>query len=207
MKSRTTRYDIDFDNIVIEDVEIFNFVASKDNTQCSVKIKGKAIEGCDYVWGEEIGSAEALSRVRNDVKVYIEEDIEEVEDTSITKEMKEEADEIVQDAQPIHQVNPIQVLRNVGFNGGAVVKRRDAFGAPKGYGILTGEIRDQNDGGHAALCTDNSWFHVAHLEVIDDVNKYVLRTIQAEKMRIMEEAQSFCQLIDKTLDDIVYGED
>lgn len=192
---------IDLSEIIAEDVELINFTASKDRTYCNIKIKGQRISDIDYVWNEEIGSDEALTRVRRDTMSAksIAKDI--------TNEMKMEADDIVQDAQPMKKIDMMQVLRNQGYVRGVVVKRKDAFGANRAYGILTGELRNQHDDGFGALCTDGSWFNTVHLEMVDDVNKHILRCIQAEKGRIMEEAYAFCKEIDSNIDRLVYGED
>jgi len=198
---------IDLSEVIAEDVEIVNFTAAKDRTYCNMKIKGQLISDIDYSWNEEIGSDEALTRVREDIMnaKEISESYEKA--SSITNEMKMEADDIVQDAQPMKKIDMMQVLRNQGYVRGVVVKRKDAFGANRAYGILTGELRDQHDDGFGALCTDGSWFNIVHLEMVDDVNKHILRCIQAEKGRIMEEAYAFCKEIDSNIDRLVYGKD
>ena len=127
---------------------------------------------------------------------------------TITKEMKDEADEITRDARPMETMreDPIATARRMGFHRGVVVKRNNAFGSDSGYGILTGELREQGDDGVGAFCTDGKIFNTAHCTMITDVNKEILRTVTAEKMRILENAQHFCKVIDDTLDNLIYGE-
>ena len=62
----------------------------------------------------------------------------------------------------------LDIIQKQGYVIGAVVKRKDAFGADRGYGILTGDLKE-TDESYSALCTDGSWFSVYQLEMIDDV--------------------------------------
>jgi len=167
----------------------------------SVLVSGRLVDFTSCINGDA-SDDELLEKARKDVMDALKGPKSKNEEPSA--ELKEQADALVEGAQPGLAITPEALVRKNGFVRGVVMKRTDAFKGDRKYGIFTGEI-DRNADGILLKCSDGKAFLMEYCTTIDDVDKEIIRTIRTEQERIRDEAEKFCQEIDKFFSDLIYG--
>lgn len=213
--------DLDLQEVDFNRIELHNIKVGKKKSECDVSIDGKQL-GDHHVFNAELKSdvmkemiihnlvekrdliltkqAEMDERLEEVKMKRIEEDA--IDNVESSEERKKEIDRIAENAQPMKSESPEGRILRKGLVRGTIVKRTNAWGEDKGYGILTGEF-EVIDVSILLKMTDGSKLMEDLCEPIQDVNKYVLRTVEAEQGRIMEQAHEFVDLIHLRLRDVI----
>lgn len=185
---------INFPEVNRYDVTLTNFKASSKKTEARLIVSG---ETCNImVEGEpDITSDELLDCVRVELFDKIEIDQTVLDNVD---------EELVSAAGPMKSMNPEEILVQQGFVKGAVVKRCvEEWDC--NYGIFTGQFYQSSDNTVGLVFTDGNTYHQDYCTLVDDVNKEILRMVEVEKNRILNDAYIFTQVIDKSIEEIVYG--
>jgi hypothetical protein len=105
--------------------------------------------------------------------------------------------------------SPIDQLRKLGYVEGAIIKRSapDILPGVYRYGIFTGEFSVDEYKNIMLKFTDTMISHVAHCELITDVDKSLFQYIKEEKNRLFLKQEHFFQLINENMNDVIYGKD
>ena len=213
--------DLDLHKVDFNRIELHNIKVGKKKSECDISIDGKQL-GDHHVFNEELKSdvmkemiiqnlvekrdlilaqkAEMDNKLEEVKMKRTEEDV--IDNVESSEERKKEIDRIAENAQPMKSESPEGRLLRKALVRGTIVKRTNAWGEDKGYGILTGDF-EEIDGSALLKMTDGSTFMDHFCEPIQDVNKYVLRVVQAECGRVMEDADKFVDLIQQRLADVI----
>lgn len=181
-------------------LDIRDFKVSANQTEYKVTYNGEDIHHENT--NMELKSENVVKQLRNQLAEELKEardskDEGDVEDPA----MKAHLDEITEGAKEMQAKPDIRaILREKGFVRGAIVSLEQG-----GYGVFTGEFYDCVGGTVGLHMTSGRSYHQSYCTLIDDVNKQVLRTVAAEKQRIMENAHQFCKDIDNSIDELIYG--
>lgn len=178
-------------------IDLDSFKSSKNGITATIKIKGESVRDAEFAYPEPIKSEEFLTYLIEDLKRF-NNWTGEVKVEEVQKDMVDE--ELLVEAKAIH--NPIEVLMNKGFVRGAIVARSN--GGPVQYGIFTGEFYPSSEDTVGLRFTDGRDFHQDYCTLVDDVNKHILRMVEAEQGRIMENAHMFIETIHQKVQEIIY---
>jgi len=137
-------------------------------------------------------------------------DVKDVKTVEANESKREkEADEILKDAKPMamdmKKEDHESRIRKKGFVRGVVVQRVNAYGEPKGYGVLTGKYSEAGDDSMALGMTDGSEYNEHHCKIITDVDKVVMKSVAEEQARIQLEANKLCDEIQNFMNNVIYG--
>ena len=196
--------------ISTDSLRITNFEVTKNCTKCKVYYNDVFL--IDFEREEELTSVDVIKVISEEfsyeLRNYAGDNVSKmivIEGGFIDSRKKEsdELEELVSEAQPMKARRDMRtVLHKQGFVRGVVVKISEG----RGYRVFTGQFGDSEGDTVNLLMTDGHSFHSSYCSLVDDVNKDILRTVSAEKMRIMEVAENFCHTIDSKLNSIIYGE-
>lgn len=217
--------DLDLHEVDFNRIELHNVKVGKKKSECDISIDGKQL-GDHHVFNEELKSDvmkemiiqnlvekrdlilakksemdERLEEVKQKRKEQ-EQDEKRIQPISLEDEKDKALNELTAKAQPMKSEGAEGRILRKGLVRGTIVKRTNAWNEDKGYGILTGDF-EEVDGSALLKMTDGSTFMENFCEPIQDVNKYVLRTVQAECGRVMEDAHKFVDLIQQRLADVI----
>lgn len=186
----------DWDNFSLRDVK-----TGSKGTTASVYHEGKHVKDLQIEYGKPISSDILLKYMKRDMKrKFIKRRTAKVAEDV---ELDSVDESLLTGAKASQDYNRMEVLRNKGFTRGAIIERFN--GGHRTYGIFTGEFYQSDDDTIGLKFTDGSSWHESFCTLMDDVNKDILRMVSAEQGRILEDAQQFVALIDRKVNEIVYG--
>lgn len=192
-----------------DDLGILNFKKSKDGITAEITLGGTPIIDAIFTCPDASLDSDAfLKKFKEDIKAWSgwkEFGPKGVPGGKIEEtKLDDVPEELLETAGPMKSMEPEEVLAQQGFVKGAIVKRcLDEWHCD--YGIFTGSFYKSEGGTIGLNFTDGRSFHQDYCTLVDDVNKEILRMVEAEKGRIMEEALQFAAIIDNTVQEIIYG--
>lgn len=213
--------DLDLQEVDFNRIELHNVKVSKKKSECNVSIDGKQL-GDLHVFNAELKSDVMKKMIiynlveKRDLilakQAEMDEKLQEVklkrneedsaDNVESSEERKKEIDCIAKNAQPMKYESAEGRILRKGLVRGTIVRLTNTWGEDKGYGILTGEFEEIERSALLKM-TNGSTFMDHFCEPIQDVNKHILRTVEAEQGRIMEQAHEFVDLIHSRLRDVI----
>lgn len=114
---------------------------------------------------------------------------------------------LLEDAEPAVSMTEVERLQKGGFTEGAiiVVGGHVLDQEEESYGVLHAVWQDDKTGIIFVRLTDGRIVEVNSCTVANDVNKHILRMVEAEKGRIIEHAIKFGEQVDRNVEEIIFG--
>jgi hypothetical protein len=191
-------------------LSIHNLKTDKDGTTSDLAISGTIIADMHLFIPVTIGSDDLLKKFKAEMKEFV--DWKEfnpkssVHGEKIVVELdniSEEDEVMLQDAKAMKQLDQKEILAKNGFVRGAIVQRgQDEW--HRTYGIFTGHFYESEGDTVGLSFTDGQQFHQDYCNLVDDVNKEILRMVEAEQGRVMEDAHKFVDLMSQKLQEVIY---
>lgn len=194
-----------FDEENVEDVKLVDWVAAPDKSVGNIKVgHNLTSESLMINSGPSRKDAEKMLR-----KYIVDRFVKAEEEGPIVEETNlDNIDEdLLKNATAMKAMDPIEILQTQGFVKGAIV-RRSIDGESEynySYGIFTGNFYSSESNSVGLEFTDGRHYHQDYCTLVEDVNKEIIRMVDAEQGRIMEDAQKFIDLINQKLHEIIYG--
>lgn len=189
-------------------ITLSDYKASSRGTEATVTINGiRANKGVLFLG--QISKSDLTDLLRQHIfGTIVYPNNTSVHGIALEEGVKDNIDEsLLEDAQPAESLDVVELLRKRGYNEGAVViigKGYDILGDTR-YGIIADIWQDHKTENTIMLrMTDSTIAEAVDCQIANDVNKHILRMIEAEKGRIMEQAIKFCEKIDSKIDAIIY---
>jgi hypothetical protein len=132
-----------------------------------------------------------------------------VNEVEVEKVKMDSVDEsLLKDPQPALSLDDVELMRKRGYDEGAVLvigNGYDVLGEVS-YGVLADIWKDPKMENIIFIrLTDGRIVDAVDCQVANDVNKDILRMVEAEKGRVMEQAIKFTELMDQKVDEIIFG--
>jgi len=122
----------------------------------------------------------------------------------IKDNVSEDVEKVLDHAVAMKHEDPVYRLQKKGFVKGMPMLRRSCMeDFYTGSGIFTGEF-GENVSGITLKFTDGSIFLAEHCEPIKDVDKALLRMIDFEQKRVLQEARNFVEEVKAIISNIIY---
>jgi len=203
-KGMTNIEDINLSLVDFNTIAFRHHKASSKGTKANLMIEGKLVN-IEVVTTESISTADLLEMVKEHLhQTFVEKRIEDEEECIEEVNLDNVNEELLESASPMKgSISQSELLHRNGFVRGAIVKRQIDY--EYDYGIFTGEFYDSEGDTIGLRFTDGKSFHQDYCILVDDVNKQIIRTVEAEKGRIIHEANEFCDLISLKINEIIYG--
>jgi hypothetical protein len=132
-----------------------------------------------------------------------------VEKIQIEESVSDNVDEdLLKSAKPAESMNNVDLLRQRGYIEGAIVvvgAGYDALGEIT-YGIISNIWQETKEKDSIMLrLTDGRIEDALDCQIANDINKAMLRMVEAEKGRVMDDARIFTRIVDQNVDKIIFG--
>lgn len=187
-----------------EDFSIKNFKITPDGSQGQVSIKGELTTWIVYSDSTEVKSSDMLEEVWEEYQSMYED--MSVENPDAIDSFGEELDNSLEQANAdAFYKSDIDILIKNGYSKGTIFHRKSDISEPYKYGIFTGEFIKDEFGTLMLKFTDHTTTPYNECELITDVNKYVFRYIADEQVRMKEELDSFIELTNVNIQNIIFG--
>jgi hypothetical protein len=191
-------------------IDICDFKASSKGTTATITMDGIRTDKM-VTHMEEIDSRSLVLKVREYVNTFLIADKDKhlgvaggpVEPTK----MDNVDEELLKDAEPAVSVSPVDIKRKNGFVEGAViVVNGNILDAEEiGYGLMVDIWQDDKTDVIYIRLTDGRIMEADRCTIATDVNKRILRMVEAEKGRMIESAIKFGEQVDRNLEQIIFG--
>jgi hypothetical protein len=185
-----------------DEISFTNYKLSSDGTEAVLVING-------MVANVKITSIEYIKSMQ--LKDLVQEfvmDLKSNPSSVIVEEGKMDNidEEMLKEAEPAKLLSVVEKMHKLGYVEGAILVIGGGYDpVPEvSYGILADIWEDKEKKNMYIKCTDGRIVEAVDCQVANDVNKHILRMVEAEKGRLIEQAIKFGEKIDRNLEKIVF---
>ena len=207
----TIEFDVcDFNEKDLVAIDITNFRMSSEGSQGLITIDG--FPSNKYaVYGLDVTKSVLLKMVRDRVAMSCNRSEDSEADTvhgmPLEQTKKDHVDEeLLIDAEPAVSKSLVELMQKRGYVKGAILVISGGYDpVPEvSYGILADIWEDDNHKTLYIRLTDERIVEAVDCQIATDVNKHIIRMVEAEKGRMIENAIKFGEKIDNYLEQIIF---